>query len=129
VESFLQKKWNTGVSIGKIDYALPNWLRLEKVLILDRQKDTLLYAGDLYVRIKLLKLLSNKVDITTIDLKNASFNLRREPADAALNLQFILDSFASPAPEKKSNDSASKTMQLSVKQLTLDHVRFSLKDK
>jgi hypothetical protein len=108
---------------------ITNWLRLEKVLILDRQKDTLLYAGDLYVRIKLLKLLSNTVDITTVDLKNASFNLRREQTDTAFNLQFILDSFASSTPEKENKDTASKPMQLSVKQLTLDHVRFSLKDK
>src|SRR4051794_10307167 len=61
VAGFLQKKWQTEVSIGRIDYALPNWLRLEKVIILDRQKDTLLYAGDLYVGIELLKLLSNRV--------------------------------------------------------------------
>jgi translocation and assembly module TamB len=128
VEGFLRGKWKTEVLIGKIDYTLPDWLRLEKVLILDRQKDTLLYAGDLYVRIKLLKLLSNTVDVTTIDLKNASFNLRREPNDSALNLQFIFDSFTS-APETTSDMSGSKPMHFSVKQLSFHHVRFILADK
>ncbi|MBO9199408.1 MULTISPECIES: translocation/assembly module TamB domain-containing protein [Niastella] len=128
VEDFLQKKWKTEVAIGNIDYVLPNWIRLEKVLILDRQNDTLLYAGDLYVRIKPLKLLSNTVDVTTIDLKNTSFHLRRGPNDAALNLQFIFDSFAT-TPKKKSRASDSKPILLSVKQLSLHHVQFSLSDK
>ena len=48
VEAFLQKKWKTTVAIGKIDYALPNWLRLEKVLIMDRQ-NTRCYMPVIYM--------------------------------------------------------------------------------
>src|SRR6476660_69282 len=64
VQSFLEKKWKTEVQIGNIDYRLPNWIALERVLILDRKKDTLLSGGRLYVGIKLLQLLSNTVDVT-----------------------------------------------------------------
>ncbi|OQP53304.1 hypothetical protein A4D02_23225 [Niastella koreensis] len=128
VEAYLQKKWKTAVSIGRIDYTLPNWLRLERVLIPDQQNDTLLYAGDLYVRIKMLKLLQNTVDVTTIGLKNATVNLRRERDDPALNCQFIFDSFAK-SPKKKKDTAGSKPLHLAVKQLTLQQVQFSLNDK
>src|SRR3954469_8221365 len=69
VQAYLQKKWKTQVVIGDIAYRLPNWIALENVLILDRNKDTLLSGGRLYVGVRLLALLSNKVDVTGISLE------------------------------------------------------------
>ena len=63
VESYLRTKFNTTVSIGDIDYRLPNWLQLKDVLILDLQKDTLLNGGNLYAEIDMLKLISQDVKV------------------------------------------------------------------
>ena len=127
VERYLQNKWKTAVTIGTIDYALPNWLTLEGVTILDKQNDTLLHGGYLHVRIRLLKLLSNTVDITGISLENIYLNLRREKQDTAFNAQFILDAFASP--ETDTTKAGRNPMRLSVRELALNSVRFNITDK
>ena len=127
-ENYLQKKWQTEVSIGSVNYRLPNWIALEKVMILDRQKDTLLSGGRIYAGIKPLKLLSNSIDITGIELEAITLLCRREAADSIFNFQFILDAFA-PAERKDPTPSPGTPMHLSVKQLFLDNVQFVFLDK
>src|SRR4029078_891889 len=62
-EKYLASKLQTTLVFGAIDYRLPNWIRLTDVLILDRNNDTLLNGGNIYVRINMLKLLSQDVQI------------------------------------------------------------------
>src|SRR5215203_908045 len=100
VQAYLQIKWQTSVWIDNIDYRLPNWVLLEQVIILDQKKDTLLSGGRLYVGINLLKLLSNTVDITEVNLEAINLHCRRLKEDSAFNFQFILDAFA-PTPKKE----------------------------
>ena len=87
--SFLEKKWGTDVSIGNIDYRLPNWILLERVNIRDREKDSLLNVGRLFVQLRMLKLLSNTVDVSGLRLEDASLRCHREANDAAFNFQFF----------------------------------------
>ena len=81
VESYLQTQFNSTVSIGDIDYRLPNWIQLKDVLILDLQKDTLLKGGNLYVEIDMLKLISQDVKVGGIKLENISIQINRTAAD------------------------------------------------
>src|SRR5678810_1180049 len=69
VEKYLRNKLQTTVSIGKIDYRLPNWIHLKNVIILDQRNDTLLRGGSLYVKLNMLKLLSQNVEIDGIELE------------------------------------------------------------
>jgi hypothetical protein len=128
VESYLRQKWKTEVQIGNIDYRLPNWIALENVLILDRQKDTLLSGRRLYVAIQLLKLLSNTVDVRGVRLEAITLQCHREKEDSAFNFQFIFDAFKS-APKANPEQASGPPMQLSVSKLSLDDVRFYLRDK
>ncbi|ANE50837.1 translocation/assembly module TamB domain-containing protein [Flavisolibacter tropicus] len=128
VQSFLEKKWKTEVQIGNIDYRLPNWIALERVLILDRKKDTLLSGGRIYVGIKLLQLLSNTVDVTGLSLENIVLNCHRTAGDSLFNYQFILDAFAPPAG-KVQTQTKTAPLRLSVKQLSLHQVRFRFNDQ
>src|SRR4051794_1684228 len=89
VQAYLQNKWNTKVSIGNIDYRLPNWIALERVMILDHNKDTLLSGGRIYAGIRLMDLLANSVNVTGVKLENINLNCRREAANGEFNFQFI----------------------------------------
>src|SRR3954462_6110481 len=113
LESFLKKKWSTAVSIGNIDYRLPNWLMLQRVTIQDRGKDTLLSMGRLYVEIRMLKLLSNAVDVSGLRLEDVGLRCHREAKDSVFNFQFALDAFA-PAENKKSSKGNETALRLSV---------------
>jgi translocation and assembly module TamB len=128
VQSYLQQKWNTEVLIGNIDYRLPNWIALEEVIVLDHKKDTLLSGGRLYVGIKLLKLLSNTVDVSGISLENINLLCRREAADSVFNFQFVLDAFA-PSTREEPSEPEGAPMVLSVKELTLNKVWLHFSDQ
>lgn len=127
-ESFLQKKWQTEVTIGSVDFRLPNWIALEKVLVTDRQQDTLLSGGRIYAGIRIWGLFANSIEITGIELEGITLQCRRKAQDSVFNFQFILDAFA-PAEKKAPSPSPGTPMRLSVKQLFLDDVRFMFSDK
>ena len=93
VESYLGNKLQTTLSIGDIDYRLPNWIRLKKILVLDQRNDTLLSGGDIYARINMLKLLSQDVEIGGLEFEKIIVHLSREAGDSAFNFQFIADAF------------------------------------
>jgi hypothetical protein len=127
-ESFLNKKLKTKLSIGSIDFTLPNYFELNKVYLEDRNRDTLLYGEQLSVRIALLKLISGETDIRKVGLKNIQVNLNRAENDSFFNYQFIADAFAGKkAPEKVSKDTAA--MKLMLRQLNLDRVAFHFRDE
>ena len=128
LQSFLQEKWKTEVVIRNVDYRLPNWIALEGVLILDSKKDTLLNGGRLYVGIKLLKLLSNNVDVTAVILDDISLYCHRGKNDSAFNFQFILDAFE-PAAKDTAKKSASTPMHLALKKLRLNNVQLNYQDQ
>src|SRR5689334_5942700 len=58
VQSYLSKKLDTKVTIGKLYIGLPDIVSLQNVYIEDRSKDTLLAGGKLKVDIDLFKLFS-----------------------------------------------------------------------
>src|SRR5689334_16585687 len=58
-QNFLQKKSKTKVEIGHISIGFPKDVVLGNIYVEDRQKDTLLYGGELRVDIDMLKLLKN----------------------------------------------------------------------
>ena len=128
LQSFLEEKWRTEVVIRKVDYRLPNWIALEGVSIMGKKKDTVLNGGRLYVGIKLLKLLSNEIDVTGIILDNISLYCSREKYDSAFNFQFILDAFE-PVSKDTAKKSAATPMHLVLKKLVLNNVQLQYQDK
>src|ERR1700712_4685995 len=48
-QSYLQDKLKTKISIGSLDYSLPEWIELKNVYVEDQHKDTLLYGEELRV--------------------------------------------------------------------------------
>lgn len=128
VESFLQKKWKTQVYIGEIDYRLPDWLSLGHIVILDKQNDTLLRGGRIYVGVKMLRLISGSIEVSKVSLEDIALNCRRSRNDSAFNFQFIIDAFAS-SDTISSKPAGKKPLLLSVKRILLNKVSLVYKDE
>jgi uncharacterized protein involved in outer membrane biogenesis len=129
VEKYLANKLQTTLSFGAIDYRLPNWIRLKEVLILDRKHDTLLSGGNIYVRINMLKLLSQDVQIGGLELEGIVVHLRREANDSTFNYQFITEAFTTDNQETATTTSRSEPIRLSVHHLLLNDIQFTYSDK
>ncbi len=74
----LSRDLKTTVSIGHVGFELFDRMRLEKTLILDRKKDTLLYAGALRVNITDWFFLKNKIELKYIGLDDAVIKADRQ---------------------------------------------------
>lgn len=117
----LSKDLQTEVSIRHVDFALFNKMLLEGTLIKDRQKDTLLYAGEVQVQITDWFFFKEKIELEYIGLTDAVFHLQR--SDTTWNYKFLLDYFTSP---KK--DTTSNSIELNLKKMELNNVAFVQKD-
>src|ERR1700742_5062553 len=93
-ETYLSRKLNVPVRIGSLDIQFFNSVTLKDVFVGDRQKDTLLSAGLIDVRIKMLGLLHNSLDIGEVHLAGLTAKIKRQLPDTAFNFQFIIDAFA-----------------------------------
>lgn len=118
----LSKALGTEVSIRKVSIALFNSLNMEGALVRDKQKDTLLYAGQLKVRITDWFFLKDKADLKYAGLEDATIHMNRK--DSVWNYQFVLDYFRSPSSGKKSGG-----IVLNLKKIDLKNVRFVQDDQ
>jgi len=116
----LSKELGTEVRIKKVSLSLLDKLNLEGILIRDKQKDTILYAGSLKVRITDWFILKDKADLKYIGLEDAVVKLQR--TNATWNYQFIADYFASPA--KKKAPSNKQGLVLNLQKVDLKNVSF-----
>lgn len=91
----LKPRLETEISIDKIRIKLFNTVQIEGLYVEDREKDTLLYVGELATRINFWNLLNNELSISSVRLDDFTANVYRETPDSAFNFQFIIDAFAS----------------------------------
>jgi len=122
--TYLEGKIHTKVVIGKIEIGFPKKVILENFYFEDQSKDTLLAGEKLAVDISLFKLISNEVEINSVDLKGISANVTRDK-DSIFNFYYIIKAFAS-AEEKPKDDS--QPMKISVNKINLDKVRVRFDD-
>ncbi|MDO9257637.1 MAG: translocation/assembly module TamB domain-containing protein [Bacteroidales bacterium] len=94
--NYLSKQLNTEVTIGGFRL---NWF-LEAVItdikILDKHNHVLLQANKIRADVKFIDLKKRHLTLNAIALTNADVNLIQYKTDSSLNLQFIIDYFASP---------------------------------
>lgn len=95
---------------------------MEGVLVKDKQKDTILYAGQFKVRITDWFFLKEKAVLKYAGLENAVIKLQRK--DSVWNYAFLVDYFSSPTPSTKS----SKGIDLNLKKIDFKNVRFIQND-
>lgn len=119
----LSKDLQTKVSINHVSFSLLNNMHLEGVLIEDQKGDTLLYAGDMKVRITDWFIFKKEAELKYVGLENAIIKFQR--TDSVWSQQFLFDYFSSPStgkPKKKAG------LQLNLKKVEFKNVRFIKKD-
>lgn len=116
----------TGASIdvGGVDFSLFNKFYLNKILIKDKKKDTLLYAGALKLNISDWFFLKDEITVHYLGLEDAVVHTYRK--DSIWNYDFILDNSTT------SGDSTSKKktapLKLDIQKLELKRIQYVSRD-
>ena len=113
--SILSSTLGTEVSIGRVDFGFLNRLIIDDVYISDQQKEMLMKATRLSVRLDVMPLTEGKVSISSAQVFGAHFNIYQTTQDAAHNFQFVLDSLASK------DDTDNKPLNLRINSLIVRH--------
>jgi autotransporter translocation and assembly factor TamB len=123
----LSRDLNTEVTIKNVSFSLLNRMDLDGLLIRDHQKDTLLFAGAMKVRITDWFIFKDQADLKYIGLENAVIKTNR--TDSVWNYQFIADYFSSPSSAKTNTANKKKGISLDLKKLDLQKITFIQEDK
>jgi len=115
------KRLNTNISISHVDFALFNKVILQDVLVEDRSKDTILYAGELRILITDWFFLKDSAHLSYLGLNHATIKLQR--SDSVWNYQFIVDYFAKPH-----TDTSSQGIELNLTRIDLSNIHVLKKD-
>ena len=95
---------------------------MKELMVEDRSGDTLLYAGDLKVRITDWFFFKKNIELKYIGIENAIIKLQRH--DSAWRHQFFVDYFSSPSSASKRKSG----IAINLKSLELKQVTFIKKD-
>ncbi len=117
------KELQTRISLRHVDLSLFNRMHLEGLMVEDRSGDTLLYAGDLQLRITDWFFFKKKAELKYIGLENALNNFQR--TDSVWNNQFLFDYFTSTDTSKTAKK---KGIEFNLKKVSLKNVAFVKKD-
>ena len=128
VQSYLQDKLKTKVSIGSIDYSLPKDININNIYIEDQKKDTLLYGEKIDVNISMLKLIWGNIDIKKVALKNILVKAYQGETDSSFNYQFVIDAF-SGTKQTQTVSKDTTPLKINLDRLLLDNITLRFIDK
>lgn len=128
-ENYLEDTLGTQVDIGGFTTDWRNTLVLTEVYVEDQQQDTLWYSERLGVDMAIFSLLSGELNISKVDLDNATIRLHiRE--DSTTNFDYITEAFATDttAVAAQPADTAS-AMAISLGTINLNNVYIVFRDE
>jgi hypothetical protein len=112
------------ITLGGIYLEPIKTLRLHDLLILDQQRDTLLYVNVLRLDLTSFDREELAVNLDEVELRNAYLNLYRPLGKEQLNMQFLLDAFSSDT-----TDTSKTPFSIQCDELVLDRLRFDYEDR
>ncbi|KOS05065.1 hypothetical protein AM493_02710 [Flavobacterium akiainvivens] len=121
--AYLEKKIGTDVNIDRIEIGLPKKVIVKGVYFESQKGDTLLAGERLAVDISLFKLLSNEVEINSIDLEGITGNISRTK-EGVFNFDYIIKAFDSGEPK----DTTGEPMKFSIRKINLDRIKVGYND-
>ena len=125
ITTTLSKEWKTKVTLQEINFSLFNKLSLKGLLIYDQQEDSLLYVGNLRVRITDMFLFKDQADLSLLEINDAQLNLQR--TDSNWRHQFLLDYFGSSTGS--SSSASKKPIRLNLRSVSLSNITVQQKDE
>lgn len=123
--AWLSKKLHTPVEVKGFSLSFLDKLNIEGVYVQDQNKDTLLYTGQLQVKITDWFIFKGEKEIQFVGLKDAYVYLNRPKNDSVWNYQFIADAFAS---DKSASSNSNSSFDIALKRIELKNVHFVSKD-
>jgi len=126
VAGYYSSKWHTKVRVGHVDLEFLKKLVLKDVYVEDQHGDTLLSAGILKLSIGALDFKKHNLYVSNIDIENTKVHLVTYKNTHELNLQFIIDAFASKDTTTKSGGPIK--WDISSGGITLNNVDFHLQN-
>ena len=90
------------VGLEKVNIGLFNRILVNGLSVKDKEGKEILKVNRLSASFDILPLLQKKIRINTVQLFGFNFVLEKENKDAQLNIQYILDAFASKEKKEKS---------------------------
>lgn len=124
VTARLSKNLQTTVSIKHVDFDLFDKMVLEGALVLDKNQDTLLYAGKMRVSITDWFFFKKNIVLRYISLQDAVINMKRDTPK--WNYQFLVDYFSSPSQK---TDTSKSAINLDLKTINLKNITLRQKDE
>lgn len=124
---FLKDKLNTEVSLGEVNIGFPKSIVIKDFYIEDLQQDTLLYAQRLAVDLDMWGLISNEVQVNSIELERVTGHISRTLPDTTFNYSFIMEAFASDTTTVE--DTTSSPWDVSVYNLELQDIYLTFQDE
>lgn len=127
--TFISDKTHTKVEIKSIHISFPKSVNIQGLYFEDIKKDTLLFVGDLKVKMSFKNLFYNKITINSVALEEVIINLKRTETDSLFNYNFLITAFSDTTnnknlkPEKKSN------WTFSIENVGLKKIRIHYDDK
>lgn len=122
VAAYLSNELETEVSIGRVNINYIDDVTLEDVFVADHRGDTLIFARELFAKVKQYDLKNRKVDFQNISLNEGVFYMKKYENEDHTNLQVLLNYFKSDKPSGK------KPFDFSVEDLRLFECRFKFYD-
>jgi hypothetical protein len=113
------------VQVGKIKILLTGRLGLSGVRIIRDPCDTIVYAGDIKVSVKILPLIFRKVHIKSVTISNTVVNIVADNNTGELNIISLFSSGNNPPPSPEKHG---KEWDISVGSVYLSNVRFLMND-
>ena len=126
IVTYLEKKIQTKVEIGKLSIDFPKRIVLENIYFEDQAKDTLLAGKKIRVDIALFKLLNHTVELNYLELDGIRANIYRKGKDTVFNYQYIVDAFA--GDQKATPTKASTPMTFHLDKIVLNQITTTFTD-
>jgi len=119
--NYLSTKVGAKVSVEKVYINFFSELDIRGLYVEDMRSDTLLFADELQVELSAYDLDNMAFELGDVRVASTQFYLRKHKGDSTLNLQFLLDAFAS-------EDTSKTSFLLQCEALTLENIEFRYDD-
>ncbi|MEI8007588.1 MAG: hypothetical protein WCI48_15385, partial [Bacteroidota bacterium] len=127
--AYFSKEWKTEFRIRSFNLSLLDGLVIHDISLKDRKGDYLFKANELAVVPGLIHLKTHKINIRKVFIDHGIVQLLTHKGDSSLNLQFIIDYFASSDTTKKTDTVKGRPWDFTISNVILDSTRFHLEDE
>jgi len=127
---YLSREMGTKIRVGSFDLSIRNGLIIKNICVNDTHDTTLFSAQELGVKPRWFSLSGRKIGVQKIMISQGEFQLIKHRGDTLLNLEYIINHFASSDTTPQTPDTTtSAPWTVSCSHLVLNGIRFHYQDE